>query len=66
MLQMHEHPHTVPFFLCRACHPRTAENGVLNVYVYCVCCFRLVDVHVELCTSVYGSYTYKEAALHVA
>ena len=38
----------------------------LNVCIHVLYCFRLVDVHVELCTSVYGSYTYKEAALHVA
>ena len=39
VLQMHDDviikktitPHTVPFFLCRAFHPRTAENGVLIV-----------------------------------
>ena len=39
VLQMHDGvsikktitPHTVPFFLCRAFHPCTAENGVLIV-----------------------------------
>ena len=42
----------------------SSAHGLM--YVLVSYCFRLVDVHVELCTSVYGSYTCKEAALRVA
>ena len=52
MLQMHDGvsikktitPHTVPFFLRRAFHPCTAENGVLNA---CTCTISVAGVLVN-------------------